>query len=237
MIVVVGLAFEARIAAGPGVRVVRRSDDDLAKTLSRALMPDCRGIVSFGVCGGLAPDLKPGDVVVASAILSGQGRIATDGPWSRRLLDRLPAPAHGLLLGVPAPVADPALKRTLHEETGAIAVDMESHVVADVAAACGLPMVAIRVVTDPAQRTIPHAALAAMGQNGSIDVIAMARSLLRRPRQVTGLMRTALDARLAHLALRRHRAALGPSLGSPYHHAAGAGLAPLATMEALQPAE
>jgi len=39
--------------------------------------------------------------------------------------------------------------------TGAIAVDMESHVVAAVGAAHGLPVAAMRVVTDPAERTLP----------------------------------------------------------------------------------
>ena len=48
----------------------------------------------------------------------------------------------------------------LHQQTGAIAVDMESHVVADAAARHGVPVAAIRVVIDPAERTIPRSALA-----------------------------------------------------------------------------
>ena len=67
LIIVVGLAFEARIAAGPGMRVVCGGDSrHLSATLAaaiaeaRALFGNCPGIISFGVAGGLAPQLRPG---------------------------------------------------------------------------------------------------------------------------------------------------------------------------------
>jgi len=43
----------------------------------------------------------------------------------------------------------------LHIGTGALAVDTESHVVASVAAARGLPMAAVRVITDSAHYSLP----------------------------------------------------------------------------------
>ena len=43
----------------------------------------------------------------------------------------------------------------LHQKTGAVAVDMESHIVAGVAGKHAIPMAAIRVVTDPAVRACP----------------------------------------------------------------------------------
>jgi hypothetical protein len=120
-----------------------------------------------------------------------------------------------MIAGVPAPIAHPEAKRTLYIQTGAMAVDMESHIVAGVAAAHGLPMAAIRVITDPAARALPAAALAAMGPNGATDIPAMLRSVLRRPREVPALLRTALDARAARATLLRGRQLLGPSLGLP----------------------
>ena len=77
MIVVVGMAFEARIAAGLGVPVICGGDGhNLVTSLARAMAAGCGGLISFGVAGGLAPDLKPGTCVIGSAILDDEGRNA-----------------------------------------------------------------------------------------------------------------------------------------------------------------
>src|SRR3954469_17958991 len=125
VIVVVGLAFEARIAAGAGGQVICAGiGRDLAGAIARAVTPQTHGLISFGVCGGLSPELAPGACIVASAVRTHKGRIATDRRWSQRLLQALPHSTHGELLGVPAPLAEPESKRTLFEETGALAADM-----------------------------------------------------------------------------------------------------------------
>jgi adenosylhomocysteine nucleosidase len=216
MIVVVGLAFEARIAAGPGIQVICSGNGQgLAAALNRAVRGGCQGLISFGVAGGLAPGLRPGACVVGSAILSAKSRLPTDHSWSQKLLNTIPGAIYGPLFGVPAPVADPAAKQALHNRTGAVAVDMESHVVADVAAAHSMPMVAVRVITDPAKRALPKSALAAMRPDGTTDIAAMIRSVMRRPRDLPALLQTALDARAARATLLRGRQLLGPSLGLP----------------------
>ncbi len=216
MIVVVGLAFEARIAAGPGIEVICGGKGrDLAGLLTRAIRHGCRGLISFGVAGGLDPDLGPGACVVASAILSGRTRLQTDHQWSQNLLSTIPGATHGMLMGVAEPVATPEAKRALHERTGAVAVDMESHIVAQVGLTHGVPVAAIRVVTDPAVRALPACALAAMRADGTTDIPAMLRSVLQRPGDLPALFRTALDARAARATLLRGRQLLGPRLGLP----------------------
>ena len=222
MIVVVGLAFEARIAAGPGIRVICSGDGrNLAVSLSNAITDarrasgGCQGLISFGVAGGLAPQLEPGACIVGSAILSGTSRMPTDPTWSKKLLQTVPNAVHGTLVGVPAPISHPDTKRALYIKTGAMAVDMESHIVASVAQAHAIPFAAIRVITDPAVRALPRSALAAMRPDGTTDIMAMLRSVVQRPRDVPALFRTALDARAARSTLLRGRQLLGPRLGLP----------------------
>jgi adenosylhomocysteine nucleosidase len=53
-------------------------------------------------------------------------------------------------------------------------------------------------------------------QDGTPDVVAVFRSVLRQPRQLPAFARTALDARTAEAALRRGRRLLGAGLGFPY---------------------
>jgi adenosylhomocysteine nucleosidase len=222
VIIVVGLAFEARIAAGPGVHVICSGDGrNLAARLkaaileSRTMVRGCPGVISFGVAGGLAPDLHPGTCVVGSAVVSGSDQMPTSPEWSRKLLKTIPDSVSGMLLGVPKPVAHPDEKRALYLQTGAIAVDMESHIVASVALAHDVPVAAIRVITDPAKRALPVSAVAAMRPNGTTDIGAMLRSVFRQPRQLPALLQTALDARAARATLVRGRHLLGPAFTLP----------------------
>ena len=217
LIAVVGMAFEARIAAGPGVRVICSGNGkDLAASLARAIAEGATGVMSFGVAGGLAPALQPGTCIIGSAIVFETdriNRISTDPEWSQKLLQTIPGAVAGILCGVPGPVTHPQAKAALYRKTGAIAVDMESHIVGGVAAAHGLPMAAIRVIADPAARAIPVSALAAMRPNGTTDIPAMIWSMLRRPGDLPAVVRTALDARAARATLLRGRQLLQPGLG------------------------
>jgi len=213
VIALVGLAFEARIAAGPGVLVVCRGRET-ADLLQLAIGAGCRSIISFGIGGGLAPDLLPGDCVVASAIIDYPAVRPTDPLWSRKLGETIPDARHGPIMGVNSVVSDPPDKRKLHAFTRAVAVDMESHLVARLADAHGLAFAAVRVIIDPAHRAVPPAALLAMAPGGSTDVSAMLREILAQPSQVSPLMRLAADAIAARAALVRLRRALGPSFSS-----------------------
>jgi hopanoid-associated phosphorylase len=210
------MAFEARIAAGAGARVICVGNTEmLAGALACAIDEDCRGLISFGVAGGLSPEVKAGTCVVASAIHAGTMRFKTDENWSRNLLQAIPNAVHGGIVGVAAPVAHPDAKRALHVGTSAMAVDTESHVVASVAAARGLPVAAVRVIADSATRALPRCALAAMRADGTIDIAAMIRSIMKAPGELPILLRTARDALVGGVALFRSRQLLGASFGLP----------------------
>ena len=214
---IAGLALEARIAGGRHTRTICGGDCGALQTsIAHAITSDCRGLISFGIAGGLAPDLRPGSCIVASSIVCGAGRLATDTAWSRNALALIPDAVHGTIAGISdAFVTHPAAKRALRVKTGALAVDNESHVVARVAAAHGLPMTAVRVVVDPAEREIPASAIAAVRADGSIDLAALARAIGRAPGELPMLVRVAIDALIGFAALLRCRRLLGSALGLP----------------------
>jgi adenosylhomocysteine nucleosidase len=214
VIAFVGMAFEAKIAAGPGVLVFsRNSRRELAMAAKNAARLGYRGIISFGVAGGLASNLRPGDWVVASAIVESDTTRATDAAWSGRLRDAIKGCSYAPIVGADTPIAEPATKRVLHRTTGAAAVDMESHVVARVAAAHGLSFTALRVIVDPADRAIPRAALVGMGSGPRADSAAVLRELIARPSQLPQLVRISLDAFIARSQMQRVRRLLGPHFG------------------------
>jgi hopanoid-associated phosphorylase len=211
-----GLQRERRMIAGPDVEVVASGGDHarLEAMLDR-LAATARGIISIGIAGGLSPRLAVGDWVLADSVLVDGERVPTDPLWTDRLASRLPEAARGLLLGSNAMVAEAAQKTALHRTTGALAVDMESHVVARVAGRHRLPFAAFRVVSDAAHRTLPAAARVGMKSDGGMALPAVLRSLRANPGQLPALIRTGLEAERGFRALLRGYRRLGPRLRGP----------------------
>jgi adenosylhomocysteine nucleosidase len=214
-IAVTCLAFESRIAAGPGVAVLHGHTPNLRAALEAAIGHGSRGIVSFGIAGGPAPELAPGDWVAATGVVSVNKRYPTDRDWARRLSRDLGCAIHADIAGVDSPVVAPTDKRGLRRATHGVAVDMESHIAAAAAEAHGLPFAACRVIIDPAHRALPPAALVSLRANGTPDIAGVLRSVMRQPYQLPALLRLSADARSARLALRAGRRRLGPGLSFP----------------------
>jgi hypothetical protein len=127
VIAVTGMAFEARIARGPGVEAVFAARSDLLeRALSEALARGCSGIISFGTAGGLSPELEPGTVIIASSVSGPFGVLDTDPEWSARLFAAfagtpLEAKAvRGTMAGVAAPLTGEQQKSSLYRATGAL---------------------------------------------------------------------------------------------------------------------
>lgn len=216
VLAVSGMDFEARIAAGPGIETFYgQRDVMLARALDIRLMQGCAGVISFGVAGGLDPTLPPGTIIIATAVRSGQTSYSTAPYWTAALRRALPNAVCGLLAGSDTPVLTVADKTALHEAHGALAVDMESHIAARAAQAHGIPFAALRVVIDPADRPVPPLAVAGMAADGSTDVGAIVRGLLKAPHQIGGLLRLGRDASAAKTALSAARHAVGAGFALP----------------------
>lgn len=100
---------------------------------------DVDGMISTGLCGALDPALRLGGVVV-----SGNAPIDTRAPFVR-----------GAVHSIDHVAVTAAEKRTLRNQTGAIAVDMESAAVERKAAEWNVPYLCIRAVSDRAGDTLP----------------------------------------------------------------------------------
>ncbi len=216
ILAVVGMTREAKIL-GPEAAVLVGGGDGpaLAATLEAELSAGLAGVVSFGLCGALDPSVKVGDVVIGDAVADGGACFAADAEWTARIAAALPSARRGRFARADRPVASVAEKAALLQATGAVAVDMESHVVARLAAAYGAPFVVVRGVSDGAGHALPHAAQVGLGPDGRPAVGAVLASLRANPWQIGALIRTALEAEDGFHALERARQALGPRLAGP----------------------
>jgi adenosylhomocysteine nucleosidase len=165
------------------------------------------GLVSFGLALGLAPALRPGDLLVASGVVLPSGvTVATDGIWRRELLERLaplPCKVHmARVVGgerLPHSVAE---KRRAFMATAAAAIDTESCAVAEAAGSAGLPFLAVRAIVDPAEEARPAAAIASLGADGGTRSLVLAAHLVARPGEIAAMWRFAHSGRLALATLR-----------------------------------
>lgn len=217
VVAVTGLDFEARIAAGTGVRTLAGGGDReaLVAALEREFAQGAAAIISFGISGGLAPEASAGMLLVADAVVTRTSRWPVDAAWAAALAQRLPGAVRGSVAGNDTIIATAAQKRALGLATGAFAVDMESHIAAAFAAARNVPFAVLRVIADPVTQALAPATFRGMRSDGTVDQRAVLGSLLRAPGQLPQLLRNALDARKALRALSRSRRLLGPGLDYP----------------------
>ena len=187
----------------------------LASKIEAAIDRGARAILSFGICGALSPELAVGVVVVGTDVMCQSERWRADETWTNTLANTYGA-ASGSVAGSDVVLLTEELKAALHQQTGAIAADMESHIVARVASARGLPFAVLRAVSDDANHPLPPAAAFALNKEGHIDYSAVMLSLLDDPSQIGALIRTARDTSTALKALLRCLERLGPGLGCPY---------------------
>ena len=217
ILIVTGLIQEARIAAGPGMTVIcSSSDPQQLRALLTVFDPTTiRGVISFGVAGGLDPSLRSGDVVVATEVMAGDARWLAGLSLNDDLISGIELGSRrvvrGGLAGVEEVVVARARKAALRSHTGAAAVDMESHIAAAYATEAGLPFAAVRVISDPADRSLPALAQRAIKPNGDIDLRSILRGVVRNPRTLSALVSMGIDF---NRALRSLRGCRGFLLGS-----------------------
>jgi adenosylhomocysteine nucleosidase len=203
-----GLQREAAIARGPDALAICGDAATLRRELAGISAPASL-VISFGLCGGLDPALRSGDIVIGTRVMAGEVRLAADQGIARDLAARLSAAGErvspGAVAGVGAPVLTRAAKGLLRQATMAAAVDMESLIAARFAADRGAPFAVVRIVSDSADRDLPPLVMKATRPDGGIDLGAVIAGMIRSPAQISGLIAAARDSAAAFAALRRCR--------------------------------
>lgn len=221
--VVVATGFNREVATirQGGVVVVAGGGDPvgLRARIERAAA-GAAGIMSYGMCGALADGLRIGDWVVGDQ-LSGAIEAQCDRDWAAALAAKLAGARLGGYFADGRMIDTVAEKLALGERHAALAVDMESHVAAAVAAERGLPFAILRCVSDGARHLLPHAITVSMRPDGGVDAKAMLRSLASRPGQAADVAKTSAGFMRAIRELRRGAATVGPRMAIPYLEGGG----------------
>lgn len=145
-------------------------------------------LLSWGIAGALAPGWANGKLIRPAAVLA---------PGGKRYEVSLRPGTDGVLVGMDHLILEPAEKKGLRAASGALAVDMESHRVAKVACESGMQFGVIRVVSDPADRSLPKLAETALDEAGQPRFWHVLMGLMRRPRELPALIRAGQDSKNA----------------------------------------
>ena len=161
--------------------------------------------MTFGLAGGLDPAVSAGRVFLPEQIVSAQKPdLATSREWRERVAAALQNQrplVTGKLLTSSRAVTTIEDKARAFRETGAIAADMESMAVAQVAAIRGLPFLAVRVIVDTAADVLPNAVVTA-SRAGQPRVWSLIGRLVLAPADLIAVIRLARRYGIANRALR-----------------------------------
>jgi len=187
VVVVSGMPYESNIATSIGDATVEGDAAAIRAALARE--PDLSGLISFGVCGALAEGARPGELVIAREVIrqSDKEVFVCDVEWSRTM-------GGGLypwrVLGAMVEVTTPEAKKYMAQVYCSSVVDMESHIVGQIAADHKLPFIVIRAVADPYDFTLPPAATIPLNSDGSPNMSAILGSVVTNPLQIPALLQT-----------------------------------------------
>jgi nucleoside phosphorylase len=207
--IICGLKREASILAGANRISVCGDASALKRRLAELAGSRPQLVISWGLCAGLDPRLRPGNLVIGDEVSFREERIRTNEGVASALKRRLSEAGEQVsavrFAAAEAPVLTANEKAQLRHATGAAAVDMESLIAGRFARELEAPFAILRAVADPAERNLPPLAAKAIDSEGRIDAGAIVAGLLRSPGQATLLGRVARDSAAAFSSLKRCR--------------------------------
>ena len=150
-------------------------------------------IVSAGFSGALQPDLDVGTIVIGENF--SDPKIVGD-------LRIFPDFRTGLIVTVPEILETSEAKMNLAELSGALAGDLESAHLCQVCCDAGIPMLAIRVISDTREQDLPLPGSVLIDpETGKSDPAAIFYHLFRNPAKAAQFAKLVSDARSAQQSL------------------------------------
>ena len=153
-------------------------------------------LISWGCAGALANQIESGDLVLADKLLDTEGNLTLSAgismDWHTITFQHLShhLTVHtGLLVESAQIVSTSTDKQSLHHQTGALAVDMESIAVAKIASKHNHPYLVIRSIVDPVSLDLPLAISNALNSQGDVVMHLLLLYILRHPSEIPALIK------------------------------------------------
>lgn len=188
-----GIGYAGRVGDRELIAMVTGMGGALARAATVQLLDavDVEWVIVVGVTGAIENETPIGTLVLPELVIDG-----ADGSQHRPT----PLPlgnAHGTMWTTDELILDPAQHADLRAR-GVISLDMETAAVAEVCEERGVPWSVVRAISDRASDGSVDAEVFGLShQDGTVNITAVARYLVRHPRAVPRLVRLARGSKLA----------------------------------------
>ena len=163
----------------------RRATETTERVLQSVSVPL---VVIVGIAGGSAPHLKIADVVVPESVIHGPAGTTHTSTTSVARLDR-----KGTIRTDDDLLVDANAVAALHR-SGITAMDMETGSIAAVCERHGVEWTAFRAISDNVERPVDPASMTMLNPDGTVNLGAALRFMVRRPHRIPILIRSGRDS-------------------------------------------
>ena len=181
------------ICSGAGAKNATQASQLLIKKGAQRL-------ISWGCAAALKSGLEPGDLVIPNVVQTeNQEHITLASPWLSYVTHLLSDlnPLTGSLIESSVIISESSKKQAIQQNSGAIALDMESVAIAQVAQQHQCAMLVIRCIADPVTMNLPKAVSHALNEQGDIVLSKLLWFLLTHPQELPSLIRLGLHFKSA----------------------------------------
>lgn len=168
--------------------------ENASKAAKLLISKGAKALISWGCAGALSENLKPGDLILPQSILTATAEsIGCDKNWLAHLQKNLPIEFNSDNLIESFTIIETSEEKTnLHQQSKAVAVDMESAAIAKTAAKSNIPTIVIRTIADPVSMSLPSAISYSLNAEGEVVLRKLLIFLLTHPQQIPALIKLGL---------------------------------------------
>lgn len=163
-------------------------------------------LISWGCAAGLSPELKPGALILADQCIATDGTKTQTHPVWRHSTETILAnllPITGSIAASDNVVIASQDKLNLGIALNAIALDMESTAIAQVAETHNLPFLTVRAIADPQTADLPMAVTNAIDAQGQVNIKKLLLYVLVNPSELPQLIKLGLYFKAAKKTLKQ----------------------------------
>lgn len=174
--------------------------DNATKASQLLIKNGAKRLISWGCAAALKPELTAGDLIIPQTLKTeNQESISLTSPWLTYVTQQLSHlnPLIETLIESTTIVAESSQKQAIHQQSGAIALDMESIAIAKVAQQHNYPILVIRCIADPVTMSLPKAVSHALNDQGDVVLSKLLWFLATHPQELPSLIALGLHFKSA----------------------------------------